>query len=277
MSVFPMVSIVVSTFNQGKYLPIAMDSVMFQSYPNIEIIICNFGSTDNTSEIIQSYVNKEIDEEVSYLSFLKDEDGKTVHVRKSERRFPVHRDIRVLESKANIGGTNSYNEGFKVAAGKYCTYLVADDFFLPDAITVMVEALEGTNADVVYSDLFVVNDAGRILQYLKKPDYSFQACFADWFHLGVSRLYHRELHQKFGFYDPEYKNANDYDLFLRFATQGVQFHHIPEVLYCTRKHDPNNRSEPASWRNNGYENLILESTMCARRARRYLAGQEGKA
>ena len=71
----------------------------------------------------------------------------------------------MLESKVNIGGTNSYNEGFKVAAGRYCTYLVADDYFLPNAINVMVEALERTKADVVYSDLFVVNDAGRILQY----------------------------------------------------------------------------------------------------------------
>ncbi|MDX2481355.1 MAG: hypothetical protein QNK24_13605, partial [Desulfuromusa sp.] len=76
---------------------------------------------------------------------------------------------------------------------------------------------------------------------------------------------------------PEYKNANDYDLFLRFATQGVRFHHIPKVLYCTRKHDPNNLAEPASWRNNGYDNLIAESTLCARRARRYLAEQESKA
>ena len=276
MSVLPLVSIVVSTFNQGKYLPIALDSVMFQSYPNIEIIICNFGSTDNTSELIQSYVNREIDEEVSYLSFLKEKDGKAIHVRKHEKRFPFHRDIRVLEGKVNIGGTNSYNEGFKVAVGRYCTYLVADDYFLPDAITTMVGALELIKADVVYSDLFVVNDAGRILQYLKKPDYSFKACFADWFHLGVSRLYRRELHQKFGFYDPEFKNANDYDLFLRFAMQGVQFHHIPEVLYCTRKHDPANPAEPASWRNNGYENLMRESTYCARRARCYLAEQKGE-
>lgn len=276
MTQYPLVSIVVSTFNQGKYLPIALDSVMFQSYPNIEIIICNFGSADNTSEIIQSYITKEIKEDVSWLAFLNEEDGKDEHVRKYAKRFSHHRDIRVLEGKKNIGGTNSYNEGFKAAIGKYCTYLVADDYFLPEAITVMVAALEKENADVVYSDLFIVNDAGRIVQFLKKPDYSFKACFADWFHLGVSRLYRRVLHQKFGFYDPDYKNANDYDLFLRFAMRGVRFIHIPKVLYCTRIHDPNNPAEPASWRNNGYDNLIFECTKCARRARQYLAEQEGQ-
>ena len=152
---------------------------------------------------------------------------------------------------------------------------MADDYFLPDAISVMVTTLEETDTDVVYSDLLVVDDAGRILQQLNKPDYSFRACFADWFHLGVSRLYLRELHRRSGYYDPEYKNANDYDMFLRFAMDGARFHHISKVLYCTRKHDPNNEAEPASWRGNGYENLILESTTCARRARRFLAEREG--
>jgi glycosyltransferase involved in cell wall biosynthesis len=275
MSTYPLVSIVVSTYNQGRYLPIALDSVMFQSYPNIEIIICNFGSTDNTSQIVQSYVNTDVHDEVSYLSRFDEDNPNAVHLRKHEKRFPFNREIKILEGHANIGGTNSYNRGFKAAVGKYCTYLVADDYFLPEAISVMVEAMERTAADVVYSDLFVVDDVGRILQLLRKPDYSFKACFADWFHLGVSRLYLRELHRSSGYYDPEYKNANDYDMFLRFAMDGARFHHIPRVLYCTRKHDPNNKAEPASWRGNGYENLIQESTTCARRARGYLAERKG--
>ena len=277
MPASPLVSIVVSTFNQGQYLPRALDSVMFQSYANIEIIICNFGSTDGTSEIIHTYVSKEIDEEVSYLERLADTNGNADYVRKYEKRFWHNRKLKVLEDPKNIGGTNSYNRGFKAAEGKYCTYLVADDYLLPDAIAAMVQTLEETAADVVYSDLFVVNDHGRILQYLRKPDYSFKACFADWFHLGVSRLYRRELHEAVGYYDPAYINANDYDMFLRFAMHGASFVHIPSVHYCTRKHDPANPAEPASWRNNGYENLIDESTRCARRAKRFLSERKGVA
>ncbi len=270
----PLVSIVVPTFNQGVYLPVALDSLMFQSYDNLEIIICNHGSTDNTSNIIQNYIKRVESEYVSYLDYCQ-EGGDEEFVRKYEKRYPQNRKIKVIESLENIGGTNSYNKGFELASGIYCTYLVADDYFLPGAIIKMVDTLENRNADVVFSDMHVVDNEGRILQRLVQPEYDFKKCLADWFHLGVSRLYRRSLHDRVGFYNPLYRNANDYDMFLRFAMDGAIFVHIPEVLYCTRKHDPNNPDEPASWRNNGYLNLMAESKKCALRAREYLKQMDG--
>ncbi len=269
MNRLPLVSIVVPTFNQGHYLPIALDSIMFQDYHPIEIIIANHGSTDNTSRVIKTYLEQIETEETSYLDFYQ-ENSEPEFVRKYENRFPPNRTIKVIESEENIGGTHSYNEGFKVATGKYCTYLVADDYFLPNAINTMVKVLESREVDVVFSDMHIIDDHGRILQRLSKPEFDFKRSLADWFHLGVSRLYRRDLHETTGFYNPEYKNANDYDMFLRFAMKGASFVHIPEVLYCTRKHDPNDPNEPASWRNNGYANLMRESKICAIRAREYL-------
>ena len=276
MMELPLVSVIVPTFNQGHYLPIALDSVMFQSYPNIEIIICNHGSTDDTSKIAKDYLGAADSETVTYLHHMEGSGEEDLLVRHEERRFPVDRKIKYIESKENIGGTSSYNEGFKRAKGVYCTYLVADDYFLPSAISRMVDILERHCVDVAYSDLFVVNDEGRVLQKLSKPDYSFEACFCDWFHLGVSRLYRKDLHDRVGWYDPGYRNANDYDMFLRFAMAGATFAHLPEVLYCTRKHDPNNPNEPASWRNAGYENLMRECILCAKRARRFREEQQSK-
>jgi glycosyltransferase involved in cell wall biosynthesis len=271
---YPLVSIVVPTFNQASFLPVALDSVIFQDYPNLEIIICNHGSTDDTSSIIKRFVKGIKEDNVNYLAYFNDKQGEDDFVRNFDKRYPQNRTIRVIQSKQNIGATNSYNEGFKVASGKYCTYLVADDYFLPNAIKEMVKILENTKMDVVYSDMFVVDSTGRILQHLKKPDYSFKACFADWFHLGVSRLYRQQLHQEVGYYDPGYKNANDYDMFLRFAIAGAKFIHIPKVLYCTRKHNPDDPAEPASWRNNGYVNLLQECTICAKRARAFLESKQ---
>lgn len=272
----PLVSVVVPTFNQGNYLPVALDSVMFQSYPNIEIIICNHGSTDGTSEIIANYLDAVDTQQASYLHHMEIRGGEEHLVRKEEGRFPGGRLLKYIEGEEDIGGTSSYNEGFKRARGTYCTYLVADDYFLPHAIARLVETLENSQADVAYSDLFVVDDGGRILQRLSKPEYTFDACFCDWFHLGVSRLYRKTLHEGAGWYDPEYRNANDYDMFLRFAMAGAKFVHLPEVLYCTRKHDPKNPDEPASWRDSGYENLMRESIKCAKRARRYREEQYSK-
>lgn len=286
----PLVSIVVPTYNQGHYLPVALDSVMFQEYPNIEIIISNFGSTDGTSAVIADYLRRVETEEVSYLGEMRERgpvpegdgaDDPDAFVngvdlcRVRVGRFPDGRTIKVLDSEVNIGGTAAYNEGFKLASGRYCTYLVGDDYFLPNALSTMVDVLE-EGWDAVYSDMFQVDDSGRILQALRKPDYSFKGCFADWFHLGVSRLYRTDLHRRVGLYDTNYRNANDYDMFLRFAMAGATFRHIPQVLYCTRVHDREGRNEPASWRDNGYRNLMRESIICARRARAFAAGETGE-
>ncbi len=270
---YPMVSIVVPTYNQARYLPIALDSVMFQCYPNIELIICNHGSTDNTSLVIKEYLESVKEEYVSYLDYY--DENKKEYVRKYERRFPQYRRIKVFESKENIGAVKSYNVGFKNATGKYCMYLVADDYLLPNAISEMVKCLEEKDVDVVYADMFVVDDHGRILQRLLKPDWSFEKCLADWFHLGVCRLYRRELHEKHGYYDVKYRNAHDFDLFLRFAMAGARFYHINKILYCVRKHDPNNPNEPAAWRKEGYKNLLKESVKCVIRARDFLKKKNG--
>lgn len=269
----PLVSVVVPSFNQAHYLPIALDSVLFQDYPDIEVLVCNHGSTDATSRVIARYVEAAGSEEVSFLARFAGAEAGERMVRTRERRYPA-RTIRVFESSENIGGSESYNAGFRNAHGKYCMYLVGDDYLYPNAVSRMVSVLEeNRDLDVVYADMFVVDDSGRILQHLRKPEYSFAGCLAEWFHLGVCRLYRRELHDKVGYYDRAYRNANDYDLFLRFAMSGAKFRHIGEVLYCVRNHDPENPSEPASWRNNGYANLLRESVRCAERAREFLRAQ----
>lgn len=267
---YPLVSVVVPTYNQGHYLAIALDSVMFQDYPNLEIIVSNFGSTDNTSEIIQSYLRDVNEEETSWLERMDETSGEPEYHRHMEKRFPEGRQFKVLDSEVNIGGTAAYNEGFKQATGKYCMYLVGDDYLLPEAISAMVEVLERESLDVVYSDMFVVDDQHRVMKKLVKPEYSFEACFVDWFHLGVCRLYRTELHERHGYYDESFRNANDYDMFLRLAMEGCSFKRVPRVLYCTRIHDMGGENEPANWRNNGYQNLLKESSQCARRARAFM-------
>ncbi|GAB6888659.1 hypothetical protein JCM13304A_21580 [Desulfothermus okinawensis JCM 13304] len=264
---YPLVSIVVPTYNQARYLPIALDSVMFQEYRNIEIIICNHGSTDNTSEVIKGFLENVTHERVSYLKYYDDKNKK--FIREWEYRYPQNRIIKVFEGKENIGAPASYNIGFKNASGKYCMYLVADDYLMPNAIQEMVWILENKKVDVVYADMFVVDHNGRILQRLSKPDWSFQLCLANWYHLGVCRLYKKKLHDICGYYNEKYRNAHDYDMFLRFAMSGAKFFHIKKVLYCVRKHDPENPNEPAAWRDNGYENLLKESVECAIRARKF--------
>ena len=264
-----LVSVVVPSFNQSEYLPVALDSVMFQDYPNLEIIICNHGSTDDTSDVISDFIKRVGTEKVRYLDKTNEALDGLEFVRSEKLRYSQGRHLKVIESRENIGGTASYNEGFRAATGKYCTYLVGDDYLQSNAISEMVQVLETGRVDFVYADMFVVDDRGQILQKLSKPDYSFDRCFCDWFHLGVCRLYRRSLHDASGYYNPDYRNANDYDMYLRFAMDGCRFEHIPKVLYYTRKHDSENPDEPASWCSEGYNNLLRESFKCASRARAF--------
>ena len=266
----PRVSVVVPTFNQGHYLRQALDSVMFQEYPEVEIVISNFGSTDGTSDIIRDYLHSVEADTVEPVHSMTD-DGQVVRERKLV--FPQNRKITVLDSSENIGGTAAYNEGFRRATGTYCMYLVGDDYLLPHALSEMVPVLE-QGVDVAYADMFVVNDQGHILQRLDKPDYDFTACFADWFHLGVCRLYRRDLHDRHGYYSTDFRNANDYDFMLRLAMAGARFKRIPRVLYCTRIHEKSGEGEPGNWRDNGYANLLRESAVCAERARAHGATME---
>jgi len=268
----PLVSVIVPTYNQGHYLRQALDSVMFQDYPEIEIIISNFGSTDGTSDIIRDYLNTVKTEHVDPVSHMA-EDGTVVRLPKIA--YPQNRSITVLDSTENIGGTAAYNEGFRRATGTYCMYLVGDDYLLPNALSELVPALE-TGVDVAYADMFVVNDQGHILHHLEKPDYDFAACFAQWFHLGVCRLYRREWHDRLGFYSTDFRNANDYDFMLRLAEAGALFKRVPKVLYCTRIHEKSGEGETANWRDNGYENLLRESKECAQRARNHLSRTEAE-
>ena len=141
------VSIVVPSFNQAGHLPTALDSVMFQDYPNIEIIICNHGSTDDTRRVIKNWLKDVESEKVSSLKRYDIEGESGRYIYHYEPRYPQNRSITVIESERNIGGTSSYNEGFKVAQGEYCTYLVGDDYFFPTAIRDMVDCIQKTVAD----------------------------------------------------------------------------------------------------------------------------------
>jgi glycosyltransferase involved in cell wall biosynthesis len=273
---YPLVSVVVPSYNQGRYLGAALDSLLFQEYPNLEVLICNHGSTDDTSDVISEILHSYDHDRVSFLDrVVFNGSEKPEIVRRSKSRYPRGRTIRVFESGENIGGTASYNVGFRHATGQYGTYLVGDDRLAPGFIKRLVLELEETGSDYVYADMALVDDSDRIVQILRKPDYSFQRSLCDWYHLGVAKLYRLDLHRRVGYYDESFRNANDYDMAVRFALAGATFKHIPEVLYFVRRHTINGSDEPCCWRPGGYENQIRESTSCAERARKAL--EEGLA
>ncbi len=260
------VSIVIPTFNQIQYLPACIDHCLFQTYGNLEIIIVDGGSSDGTKEYLSSLSNEIKYSKVNPVVAMN-KNGEIV--RQEIRVHTDNHDLKIITFSEDIGPTRTYNKGLKLATGEYCTYIVGDDIPHPYMIEELVAAIEATNSDFVYSDMFVVDDQSKIIRQMKMPDYSFEACFAKWYHLGVSHLYRTQWHYKVGLMDESYLSANDYDHYLRFAMSGCKFHHVPKVLYSIRFHG--NGRKAGQHTPDRYDNLIEESKKCAIRARSWLA------
>lgn len=261
----PLITIVIPTFNQGQYLPACVDHCLFQSYENIELIIVDGGSTDSTKSYLQNLkqtIAERVMHPVVHMSDVNE------IVRNEVLIYPQNRNIEIVSLTKDPGATNTYNEGLKRVTGKYCTYIVGDDLPHPYMIEEMVKILENNDFDFVYSDMNLVNDAGCIVRQMRLPEYTFKRCLADWFHLGVSKLYRTDLHKRVGLMDEAYTAANDYDQYLRFAEAGCQFFHLNKILYSIRWHGPDRKTGQHT--KSRYDVLLEESVKCAMRARAYL-------
>lgn len=102
----PLVSVIVPTYNHASYLPKAIHSCINQTYKNLEIIVIDDGSTDNTKEIIQEF-----------------------------------RDKIIYISQDNRGVSAARNVGLEIATGDFITFLDADDYLTEDSIEVRLEVL----------------------------------------------------------------------------------------------------------------------------------------
>ena len=258
------VTIIVPVFNQSDYLPICLDSILFQDYPYLEIIIVNDGSTDATSKVIGDYLE---DVRIQNVSYASDFNSDTREVERCvQSRYPQSgRKIRVIHHDVNRGLGCALNTGFKAASGKYCTFIASDDMLLPNMISELVALLE-QGFDFAYADMHIVDDRGCILRRFSLPDYSFEKAFCHWYLCGVCKLYRTDLHERVGYYREDIK-PQDHEMFLRFAINGAKFVHLPKVLANVRIHDKERHLYNHSSAN--WDRLYRESAELVLKARRF--------
>lgn len=260
-----LVSMVVPTYNQSEYLGACLDSIWFQDYPNLEIVVVNDCSTDGTRELLDEFQRNVAEEQVSYASCFNEQTNEIERV--WHPRYPAQgRRLVVLHNEQNMGSTRTYNRGFQAATGDYCTYIASDDICHPQMISSLAAPLDQDKADFVYSDTFIVDDAGRIMREFKLPDYSFKNCFLDWYLCGVSKLYRRSLHEKYGWYDNDFL-ANDHEFYQRLALGGERFTHIAKTLYSIRSHDQHRGRQKDVHSSASWLRLLDESRSLVKQAR----------
>lgn len=267
---FPLISVIVPTYNQAAYLPICLDSVMFQEYPRIEIVVVNDCSPDNTTEVMKQYLTAYKEETVSYACNY-DQASETVE-RCEHFRFPQEgRTLKLIEHRQNRGLSHALNTGMEQATGELVTFIASDDLLLPSMLTELAQAIVENEADFAYADMHIVDDAGRILRRFSLPDYSFENSFCHWYLLGICKLYKKQLHAVSGWYDPDIL-PQDHDMYQRFAEDGARMVHVPKVLANARIHDKDRQvhnHSPAAW-----SKLYQQSAELVLRARAHAQGMD---
>jgi glycosyltransferase involved in cell wall biosynthesis len=200
---WPKVSVVTATYNQGPYIEQTILSVLGQNYPNIEYIIIDGGSTDQTVETIRKYEDR----------------------------------IAYWVSEPDRGAADALAKGFKRATGEIVAYLNSDDVYMPGAFFRVAGEFERTSADLVYGNLYWIDPGGVILGERRQA-----SCFGTGYLYGGADImqpaafWTRRAHEEAGGIDPAYSFHFDLDLFYRMVLQGARFHHVREFITLFRIH-----------------------------------------
>ena len=186
----PLVSIITIVYNGERYIEHAISSVLDQTYSNIEYIVIDGGSNDNTTAIINKYRHR-------IAKFISEDDR---------------------------GISDAFNKGIEMANGYWIGILNADDWYEKDAVERAVK--NGEAADVIYGDMRLWNDdepdfviKGNHLLLEREMTINHPTVF-------VRRL----CYEKLGLFDEQYRCAMDYDMLLRLKINGSRFVHVPAVL-----------------------------------------------
>ena len=212
----PLVSIIMPAYNHAQYVREALMSVAAQTYPNIELIVIDDGSKDETAQIIE------------------------------ETLAHIERDMHVIfKSQENAGICTTLNRALSLANGTFVQFLASDDAYLPEMTSRTVAALNATAGDVgaVYCDGYLMDENSRLCGLFSDKyrvpigrNIHRELLIANWFPaMGI--LYRRSALTAVGGFDPDLK-FEDWDLLLRF-TNDHSIERIPDKLFCYRFHSEN--------------------------------------
>lgn len=202
-----LVSAIVSVYKAEKYIKGCLDDLVNQSLfkqGKLEIVIIDSSSPENEYQIIKEYLNK----------------YKNIIYERTIVRETVYQ---------------AWNRGIKLSRGKYITNANTDDRHKSNALEIMAKHLEeNPDVGIVYADCYVTEEDNpewhtNYSRAIRWPKFDlrhlFDVCF-----LGPQPMWRKNLHEKFGYFDEEYKSAGDYEFWLRLAVNGVKMLHIDQIL-----------------------------------------------
>ena len=184
----PLVSVVIATFNMGQYLPDAVDSVLAQSWENLEVIVVDDGSTDDTADQMA--------------------------------RFKTDSRVRYIQTE-NRGQPRAKNRGLAETTGDFIGFCDADDLWHPRKLSIQMPLFTSKDVGVVYSDVSYIDQAGN---HLTKPSPYERYSGRVTHHLIIKNfvpfgtaIIRRACIDKNGDFDEDISMGIDWDLWLRYS------------------------------------------------------------
>lgn len=210
----PKVSVIMTAYNDGEYIAMAIKSVLWQTFSDWELIIINDGSSDDTLDIANQFAA-------------------------SDSR------IRVLNQE-NQGVIAARNNGIKYANGQYLLPLDSDDIIAPNCIEVLYDVMVNSKYAVVAPSVARFGRIEKIDDYPKPT--RFNMCFGS--KIVNCALFRKSDWEKYGGYNSDFKGGfEDYAFWMNFVQDGRKIHRVPEVLFFyrikpetqSRHHDANKK------------------------------------
>ena len=191
----PLVTVITVVFNREKTIERCILSVLNQTYVNLEYIIIDGASFDETTRIIERYADS----------------------------------IDYYLSEPDDGIYNAINKGIRLASGDFLLLLHSDDWFREDAVEKLVEAAVKSSADVVHADAIIVDGSNKNLGTLKGClDDGLYTKGNPIRH--ETMLVKKAVHDRHGYYDESYRIIADYEFVIRLHEAGCTFEHVSACL-----------------------------------------------
>ncbi len=198
----PRISIITPSYNQGKYIERTIRSVLSQDVDELEYLVVDGGSTDETVAILKQY------------------DGQFHWV-----------------SEKDKGHSDAINKGVLYSSAPIVGWLNSDDIYYPEALRAVLAYFDAhPEVEVVYGDAYHIDGNDEVIEKYPTEKWNWERLIEVCFISQPAAFLRRRVFEQHGLLDVNLRYSMDYEYWLRLGKQGVRFAHLPQVLAATRLH-----------------------------------------
>lgn len=211
MDLWPRITIVTPSFNQGRFLQQTIESVLQQNYPNLEYFVVDGGSTDNSVSIIQMFSGQ----------------------------------LDWWISEPDRGQSHAINKGFARASGDLLCWINSDDVLLPGSLRkIGWEYIEKGRPSIVHANCVYIDSEGKITRAIRvgKQTYGWLAKGV-WIGIAPAIFFRRDHLREFGYLNEKLHLSMDLDIWLKIVQPRSNISFIPDYLGAFRWHNHSKTSK----------------------------------